>query len=94
MFGYVKADKPNMLIKDYATYRAYYCGLCKSIGKRASQTMRMSVNYDITFLSLLAHNYCRTEPTFKETRCIVHPVGKKFPVVENNPVQEIGRAHV
>lgn len=82
------ADKPNMLIKDYATYRAYYCGLCKTIARKYPPMMRMTVNYDIAFLSLIAHNYARLEPEFRNERCVVHPVGKKFTVVCNDPIQE------
>lgn len=88
MFGYVTADKPNMLIKDYAVYRAYYCGLCKSIGRKNPPLMRFGINYDITFLTMLAHNYNKVEPKFKKALCIAHPVGKPFSVVVNNPVQE------
>jgi hypothetical protein len=88
MFGYVTADKPNMLMKDYADYRAYYCGLCKTLGKRYNQLMRFSINYDITFLSLIAHNYLKFKPTIKHGRCVAHPVGKKFPIVLNNEIQE------
>ena len=89
MFGYVRVDKPNILIKDFATYKAYYCGLCKSISaKYCNQLMRLGVNYDIAFLSMLAHNYEDVEPSFKDTRCFVHPIGPKFPVVVNDRVQE------
>lgn len=87
MFGYVNADKPNMLMKDYAAYRAFYCGLCKTLGRRFSQLTRFTVNYDIAFLTLLAHNYRKIQPEFKEERCIAHPVGKKFPVVQDNEAQ-------
>ena len=88
MFGYVTADKPNMLIKDYAVYRAYYCGLCKSIGRKNPPLMRITINYDITFLTMLAHNYNKVEPKFKKALCIAHPIGKPFSVVVNDPVQE------
>lgn len=88
MFGYVNADKPNMLIKDYAVYRAYYCGLCKTIGRKNPPLMRFTINYDITFLTMLAHNYNKVEPEFKKALCIAHPIGKPFSVVVNNPVQE------
>ncbi len=88
MFGYVNADKPNMLIKDYAVYRAYYCGLCKSIGRKNPPLMRFTINYDITFLTMLAHNYNKVEPKFKKALCIAHPIGKPFSVVVNDSVQE------
>ena len=88
MFGYIYVDKPNILFKDFATYKAYYCGLCKSIGKKEGALMRLGVNYDIAFLSILAHNYEDAEPEFREERCFIHPIGPVFPVVLNDSVQE------
>lgn len=88
MFGYIKVDKPNILIKDFNTYKAYYCGLCKSIGKHAGELMRLGVNYDIAFLSILAHNYEDLQPEFDMQRCFIHPIGPKFSVVLNDSVQE------
>ena len=55
MFGYVVPDKPNMFIKDFTMYRAFYCGLCKTIGKKCSQSMRFFTNYDMTFFAALLH---------------------------------------
>ena len=86
MFGYVIIDKPNILVKDYATYRSYYCGLCKRIGKNYGQAMRFTINYDIVLLSLLAHNYEKTEPVFAGENCIAHPFGKKIPVAKSNEI--------
>lgn len=87
MFGYVAADKPNMLIKDFAEYRAYYCGMCRAIGKRSkSQFMRIGINYDITFLAILAHNYQKTAPAIKDSRCAFHLFGKKYPIVGKNDI--------
>ena len=87
MFGYVVIDKPNILIKDYQTYRCYYCGLCKSIGKRTGQCMRMTLNYDIVLLALLGYNYEDKEPIFKKGRCPVHPL-KKVEYVDNSETLE------
>ncbi|MDD4120690.1 MAG: DUF5685 family protein [Clostridia bacterium] len=87
MFGYITADKPNMLIKDYAEYRAYYCGLCKSIGKNNPQLMRLSVNYDIVMLSILAHNYAKIKPDAEMGRCLIHPIGKKFAILKHDELQ-------
>lgn len=86
MFGYVIIDKPNILIKDFQTYRSYYCGLCKRIGNNYGQLMRMTVNYDIVLLSLLLHNYEKVVPIFEEERCIAHPIGKKVPVAKSNDI--------
>jgi len=87
MFGYVNADKPNMLMKDYAVFRAYYCGMCQTIGKRSkSQLMRIGINYDVTFLALLAHNFCKQEPEIKQSRCAFHLLGKKYLIVKKNEI--------
>lgn len=87
MFGYVVIDKPNILIKDYQTYRSYYCGLCKAIGKRTGQLMRFTLNYDIVFLALLGYNYENEDPVFKQGHCPIHPV-RKIEYVENSPILE------
>jgi len=86
MFGYVAIDKPNILIKDYQTYRSYYCGLCKAIGQISGHSMRFTLNYDIVLLALLGHNYENLDPDFTLGRCIVHPAGKKLSFVKNNVV--------
>ena len=87
MFGYVVIDKPNILIKDYQTYRSYYCGLCKTIGKHCNQIMRFTLNYDIVYLALLGYNYERKEPVFKKGRCPVHLL-KKIEYVDNTEINE------
>lgn len=80
MFGYVVPDKPNMFIKDFNLYRAYYCGLCKCIGKQYGQMMRFSTNYDITFLNALLHNVMEVEPQLAMESCVLSPFKKK-PIV-------------
>jgi hypothetical protein len=86
MFGYVVIDKPNILIKDYQTYRSYYCGLCKAIGKRTGHAMRFTLNYDIVVLALLAHNYEDKTPELVKGRCFVHPLGKALNFVKYNEI--------
>ena len=53
MFGYVRIEKPDLLIRDFTIYKSVYCGLCKAIGRRAGQIPRGAVTYDMTFLTLL-----------------------------------------
>ena len=50
MFGYVKPDKSELRIKEYETYKAVYCALCKELGKRYGLMSRLTLNYDYTFL--------------------------------------------
>ena len=85
MFGNVLIDKPNILIKDYETYRAYYCGVCKSIGKEYGTLLRLTLNYDIVLLALLGYNYERIEPIYLSEHCITHPL-RKVPTIKNNEV--------
>lgn len=93
MFGYVTCDKPNMLVKDFYEYRAYYCGLCKTLGSLYGQWARFGVNYDIVLLALLAHNYEKTSPEFYDGHCVAHPVGRKRKMLADNHIlQKI--AHV
>ena len=89
MFGYVVPDKPNMFIKDFTVYKAFYCGLCKSIGKKCGQMMRFTTNYDITFLAVLAHGILDEEATFNNEGCILAPLKKKSVVVDNELLREI-----
>ncbi len=79
MFGYVIPDKNNMYIKDYNVFQAYYCGLCKTLGKMGSQITRLCTNYDVTFYNALIHSLKRVEPTFEKKLCAYN--GKKKVVV-------------
>ena len=83
MFGYVLPDKPNMFMKDYAEYRAFYCGLCKSIGKKCSNVMRFTTNYDITFLNVLYHALYNKDVQISEEGCVLNPFKKK-PIVKDD----------
>ena len=87
MFGYVIPDKPNMFMKDFSLYRAYYCGLCKCIGHVCGETMRFLTNYDITFLSLLVHGVLGEEVEIKNEGCILGPLKKK-PIAKYTSLME------
>lgn len=77
MFGYVKVFKPQLRICEYDTYKAVYCGLCKTIGKNYGLMPRMMLSYDFAFLTLmqLAVDPCKI--TVKKCRCIAHPLKKR-----------------
>lgn len=72
MFGYVKTDIPNMYVKDTVLYKSVYCGLCKSIGKTCGGKCRFLLNYDLTFLSVFAHNVLDVDIEITKQRCVVH----------------------
>ncbi|MBQ9600132.1 MAG: hypothetical protein IJR33_10055 [Clostridia bacterium] len=53
MFGYVTVCKESLNEADFETFRAYYCGLCREIGRRTTQAARLGLSYDITFLAIM-----------------------------------------
>lgn len=77
MFGYVTIYKDELKIKDYNTFRAYYCGLCKAMGRQASQISRLGLSYDITFLAVLLSSIDKEDTVFLPQRCMLHPAEKK-----------------
>lgn len=85
MFGYILPEKPELKIKEYELFRAYYCGLCKSIGKRHGQMLRLTLNYDLTFLALLMSSLANGKTTVSRERCIVHPLSLRH-VIKNSEI--------
>lgn len=53
MLGYVRPYKPELKIKDFASYKAVYCGLCNALGKNYSPLSRFILSYDATFFCML-----------------------------------------
>jgi hypothetical protein len=76
MFGYVKIYKPELKMKDYSKYKAYYCGLCKTLKDRHGRFGQMTLTYDMTFLIILLTSLYEEDTTHELHRCIVHPVKK------------------
>lgn len=83
LFGYVTPYKDELKIREYTIFRAYYCGLCKVLGKRFNQLVRMGLNYDFTFLALLLSSLSQETDTSRAEGCIANPIKKK-PVVRPN----------
>lgn len=75
MFGLVNVYKDELKIKDYEMFRAYYCGLCKALGKRYNQLVRLGLSYDMTFLAIIADSLSESQPTVNIDGCIKH-IGK------------------
>ena len=65
MFGYIRACKPEMRIKEFEMYKTVYCSLCKELGKSYGPFARLTLSYDFTFLALLnmslKKDFCGTE---------------------------------
>ena len=71
-----------MKIRDYETYRSYYCGLCHTLLKRYGRKGQALLSYDLTFLNILLESLYEEPLTEKKERCIVHPA-KRHHIVYN-----------
>ncbi len=76
MFGYVNVDKSNLLGKDFDTYRAIYCSLCKQLGRDYSIFARFFLNYDCTFYAVLMLSLSDKTCDFCTGRCRFNPLKK------------------
>lgn len=74
MFGYVTANEPELKVKEYHEYKAYYCGLCHVLKKKYGFAGQMTLTYDMTFLIMLLTSLYECEPKQEEHRCKAHPV--------------------
>ncbi|MDD5017304.1 MAG: DUF5685 family protein, partial [Eubacteriales bacterium] len=77
MFGYVQPLKPELKMKEYEAFRGYYCGLCKAIKEKYTNTARFMLNYDCAVLYLLFSSMSDEMPHADRERCIASPFKKK-----------------
>jgi len=85
MFGYILPEKPELKIKEYELFRAYYCGVCKSIGKRYGTIPRFTLTYDSAFLALLLSSFEEGGMCVRRERCLAHPLNKRN-VIRNSEI--------
>ena len=77
MFGYVTICEPEIKMKDWRKYRAYYCGLCQSLKERYGSAGQMTLTYDMTFLIILLNSLYEKDMKRSAHRCKTHPVKKR-----------------
>ena len=82
MFGYVRICRQELSEKDFNCFNAYYCGLCKAIGKY-SNAARMGLSYDMAFLAVLLDSLSEEDSRIGLCRCALHPIHKKSAVKDN-----------
>ncbi|MCC8068006.1 MAG: DUF5685 family protein [Clostridiales bacterium] len=76
MFGYIYVNEQELKLREYTTYRSFYCGLCQELHHRYGRRAQLVLNYDTTFLSILLTGLYEPETVFDEKRCLLHPVHK------------------
>ena len=77
MFGYVTANIKELTKPQQLRYNAVYCGICRQIRTRASQTARLGLRYDMAFLALLLMSLYEPEETSGDRACMLHPFAKR-----------------
>ena len=77
MFGYVRAFKPDMRIKEYDAYKGIYCSLCRELGKGYSVAARFTLSYDFVFLAAIRMSVSTdNDMKFNKKRCPFNPCVK------------------
>lgn len=87
MFGYVTPYKSELKIREYNMFRAYYCGLCKTMGNEYNQLVRMGLNYDLSFLSILLSSLEKDQDKVNIEKCIAHPINKRMVIDQNKSLE-------
>ncbi len=85
LFGFVNVYKNELKIKDYNKFKAYYCGLCKTLGKMYNQAVRLGLSYDMTFLAIIADAVSEKECLTKKQGCFKH-TGNRDVCVSNDAI--------
>lgn len=85
MLGYVRIDKGELKVREYDAYMGYYCGVCKSIGRRYGQLPRMVLSFDAAFLAIMLASLDDSRDEIAQEHCIVHHIQKK-PVIRNEAI--------
>ena len=86
MFGYVTANGKDLDKAQKQRYGSVYCGICRQIRERSSQTARLSLSYDMAFLALLLMSLYEPEEVSGKKACGLHPI-KPRPWVDNTYIR-------
>lgn len=84
MFGYIKPLASELKVKEHELYKAFYCGLCRTMGKKISVFSRLTLNYDMVFLCLVRTAVTKESIELKHFRCKLKPIKKRLSVKINN----------
>jgi hypothetical protein len=86
MFGYIIPDKSELKMKEYELFRAYYCGVCKSMGRSFGPISRFALSYEAVFLGLLLSAVNKEKSTLNKEACFANPFKRKWVVKHNKYV--------
>lgn len=93
MFGYVKPDVKELLVKEHEFYKSTYCGICRSMKKHTGALSTVTITYDSVFLALVRMAYMPdSELGSSMRRCVAHPFKKKCMLTDNSAIEYTARA--
>ena len=93
MFGYVKPDIKDLLVKEHEFYKSTYCGICRSMKKHTGGLSIATITYDSVFLALVRMAYIPdSELGSSMRRCIAHPMKKRCMLTDNSAIEYTARA--
>ena len=70
-----------MKVREFELYKSFYCGLCKTMGKKISRLSRLTLNYDMVFLALLRVLLKGEKIENTAFRCKLKPTKKRHFVI-------------
>ena len=77
VFGYVMASAGELTEQEKHRYGQVYCGICRQIRSRSSQSARLALSYDMAFLALLLMSLYEPEEQSGGNACLLHPIKKR-----------------
>ena len=77
MLGNVKPYMPALSDTGKAKYTAYYCGLCKALGRGHGLFSRFMLNYDMAFVAVLHSEMNNVPYATSHSGCLTNPFKKK-----------------
>lgn len=76
VFGYIRPQKSELLVREYEQYKGIYCALCKQLGKSYGALARLALSYDCTFYAMILLALSDECPGFHTGKCVVNPLKK------------------
>ncbi|MBP3606236.1 MAG: hypothetical protein J6J66_06540 [Clostridia bacterium] len=78
MFGFVKPEQGTLLVKEYAFYKATYCGICRQMKAHTGVLSPMFLTYDSVFLALVRMVFeDKKQIGVRQGRCLAHPLKRR-----------------
>ena len=74
MFGYIITNADSLPKDRQERFRAFYCGLCRTLRRRHGWVGSATLSYDMTFLATLLNALYEPGETAGEERCATHPI--------------------